>query len=167
MTGELAPSLDPEPTADTLDLVPPKRPSQPRRGGEDSGSASVELVLLTPVLLILLLLVVAAGRIASTRSQVDAAARDAARAGTVARSPGDARRGALDAAQTRLDAGSAGCRTLAVDVDTSAFRAGGRVTTTVACAVDLGDLTLLGIPGTRTVTAVAVEPVDSFRGVRP
>lgn len=138
-----------------------------RRGRGESGSASVELVLLTPVLLVLLLFVVAGGRLVSTRGQVDAAARDAARAGTLARSPGDARRDALAAAKTRLDTGRAGCRTLTVDVDTSAFREGGRVATTVTCAVDLGDLTLLGIPGTRMVRAVAVEPVDTFKGIRP
>ena len=133
---------------------------------DEDGSASVEMVLLTPALLVLLLLVVAGGRLAGTRGQVDAAARDAARAGTIARSPGDARRDALEAARTRLDAGSVGCRGLNVAVNTAGFRAGGHVTATVSCIVDLGDLTVLGIPGTRTVTASAVEPVDTFRGTR-
>ena len=132
----------------------------------DQGAASVEMVLLTPALLVLMLLVVAGGRLAGTRGQVDAAARDAARAGTIARSPGDARREALEAARTRLDAGSVGCRTLTVAVDTAGFRAGGHVATTVTCIVDLGDLTLLSLPGARTVSASAVEPVDTFRGTR-
>lgn len=138
-----------------------------RRCDEVVGSASVELVLLIPVLLVLLLFVVAGGRVAGTRGQVDAAARDAARAGTIARSVGEARRDALLAAQVRLGAGSAACRTLTVDVDTSDFRPGGQVAATVTCAVDLGDLTLIGIPGTRAVTASAREPVDTFRGTRP
>jgi len=124
------------------------------------------MVLLTPVLLALLLLVVAGGRLADTRGQVDAAARDAARAGTIARSPGDARRGAFEAAKARLHGGGVGCRALTVDVNTAGFRAGGDVSTTVTCVVDLGDLTLLGVPGTRSVRATAVEPIDTFRGTR-
>lgn len=137
-------------------------PTRAREGG----SAAVEMVLLTPALLVLLLIVVAGGRLAGTRGQVDAAARDAARAGTIARSPGDARRDALQAATTRLNAGRVGCRTLTVEVDTTGFRAGGQIATTVTCVVDLGDLTSLGVPGTRAVTATAVEPVDTFRGTR-
>ncbi len=146
-------------------MTPHPEPELAARRVED-GSASVEMVLLTPALLVLLLLVVGGGRLAGTRGQVDAAARDAARAGTVARSPGDARRDALEAARTRLDTGSVGCRALTVAVDTDGFRAGGQVVTTVTCTVDLGDLTFLGVPGTRTVTATAVEPVDTFRGTR-
>lgn len=143
-----------------------QRPRWDRAGRtEDDGAASVEMVLLTPALLVLLLLVVAGGRLAGARSQVDAAARDAARAGTIARSPGDARRDALEAARARLDAGSVGCRMLTVAVDTAGFRAGGQVATTVTCIVDFGDLTLLGLPGARTVSASAVEPVDTFRGI--
>jgi Flp pilus assembly protein TadG len=134
---------------------------------DQRGSASIELVLLTPVLLVLLLLVVAGGRLAGARGAVDAAARDAARAGTIARSPGDARRDALAAAAARLDEGSVGCRDLTVDVDASDFRAGGSVAVTVTCSVDLGDLTLLRVPGARDITSHAVEPVDAFRGTRP
>jgi Flp pilus assembly protein TadG len=132
----------------------------------ERGSASIELVLLTPVLLILLLLVVAGGRLTGARGAVDAAARDAARAGTIARSPGDARRDAVAAAEARLDEGSVSCRNLTVDVDSSDFRAGGSVAVTVTCSVDLGDLTLLRVPGTQDISAHAVEPVDAFRGTR-
>lgn len=43
----------------------------------ERGSAAVELVLVTPVLVVLMLFVVAGGRLASTRAEVDAVARDA------------------------------------------------------------------------------------------
>jgi Flp pilus assembly protein TadG len=121
-------------------------------------------VLLTPVLLVLLLFVVAGGRLAGARGKVDAAAREAARAGTIARSPGDARRDGLAAALAQLGAAGMECRSLTVDVDTSAFRSGGQVATSVTCVVDLGDLTLLRIPGSRSVSARAVEPIDTYRG---
>ena len=42
---------------------------------------------------------------------------------------------------------------------------GGRVTVTVSCTVDLGDVTRFGlIPGSRTLTASATEVIDRTRG---
>ena len=142
-----------------------RRTQGPRRG--EAGGASVELVILTPVVLSLFLFVVAGGRLADARAKVDGAARDSARAASIARSPGRARSEGSAAAESRLTAGGVECRELQVDTDTSAFRAGGRVTSTISCSVDLGDLTLLRIPGRRTVTATATEPVDFHRGIRP
>ena len=127
----------------------------------------MELVLITPAVLVLLLLVVAGGRLALARERVDAAARDAARAGTIARSPGAARAEAILAARGRLADAGVTCRTLAVTVDVADFRPGGTVSTTITCTVGLGDLTLVGVPGTRTVTATAVETVDTLRGTFP
>jgi Flp pilus assembly protein TadG len=135
----------------------------PHRG--DGGAASIELVLLTPVLLALLLLVVAGGRLASARAKVDGAARDAARAATIARSPSGARAVANATVGERLQTGGVECRQLTVDLDTTQFRPGGEVKATVTCVVDLADLTLLGIPGTRSITTVAVETVDAYRGI--
>jgi hypothetical protein len=54
-----------------------------------------------------------------------------------------------------------------VDVDTSGFRVPvglpAQVRATVTCVVALGDLALPGFPGSRTVTATAVSPVDTYR----
>lgn len=136
------------------------------RGQGQRGAAAVELVLVTPVLIVLLLFVVAGGRLADARAQVDAAARDAARAGTQARSAAGAERAGAAAADTRLRDAGVECRSLAVQVDTTGFAAGGTVAATVTCTVELGDLTLLAVPGTRVVTATAAEPVDVYRGVR-
>lgn len=135
-------------------------------GESQRGAAAVELVLVTPVLIVLLLFVVAGGRLADARAQVDAAAREAARAGTLARSAAGAERAGTAAAGTRLHDAGVECRSLVVQVDTTRFSAGGTVATTVTCTVDLGDLTLLAVPGTRSVTATAAEPVDVYRGVR-
>ena len=44
------------------------------------------------------------------------------------------------------------CRTLTFALDTAAFRAGGSVTATVSCAVDLGDLAGLKLPASRTIS---------------
>ncbi len=59
----------------------------PADAARERGSAAVELVLATPVLVALMLLAVAGGRLASARGEVDAAARDAARAASIGRTP--------------------------------------------------------------------------------
>ena len=128
------------------------------------GSASVELVLVTPVLLVLLLFVVALGRLADARAQVDGAARDAARSASIARGPDSALAGAEAAAAARLVEGDVTCRHLDVQVQLGALRPGGIVTANVTCDVDFGDLTLLGVPGSRAVTANAAEVYDAYRG---
>ena len=135
------------------------------RAGSQRGAAAVELVLVTPVLIVLLLFVVAGGRIADARAQVDAAARDAARAGTLARSAAGAEREGTTAAEARLHDAGVECRSLVVQVDATGFAAGGTVAATVTYTVDLGDLTLLAVPGARSITATAAEPVDLYRGV--
>jgi Flp pilus assembly protein TadG len=128
-----------------------------------SGSATIELVLCTPMLLALLLLAVLAGRVTQARAEVDGAARDAARAASIARDPSAATLAARQAAAATLGQHHVTCRTLDVAIDTGGFRAGGTVAVTVACTVDLADLSLLRVPGARTVTARFVEPLDTFR----
>lgn len=130
----------------------------------ERGGASLELVLLAPALLALLLLVVAGGRLVQARGDVDAVARDAARAASIARDPAHAAADAERVALERLGTGRAMCPQPSVVTDTSRFSAGGAVTVTVTCSVDLSDVTLLGIPGTNTIEGRATEVVDSYRG---
>ncbi|MEW6473141.1 MAG: TadE family protein [Actinomycetota bacterium] len=132
---------------------------------DQRGSAAVELVLVTPVLIALMLFVVAGGRLASARADVDAAARDSARAASIARSPATAEREGTTAAHANLTDRGVTCRTLTVTIDTSEFRPGGRVAATVSCDIELADLTGLGLPGRRTVSSRFVEPIDAFRGI--
>ncbi len=126
---------------------------------------SIELALITPVLLVLMLVVVSLGRVASARGDVDAAARNAARAAVNARSAAQAIDAGNDAARVALVEGGVTCRSLAVEIDTSAFRAGGVVRATVACTVELESLTGVALPGSRTVTSSFLAPVDQFRGI--
>ena len=51
---------------------------------------TVEFVLVAPLLLVLMLFLVFAGRVVEAHGQIDGAARDAARAASIARSPGAA-----------------------------------------------------------------------------
>lgn len=133
----------------------------------DRGSASLELVLLTPVFLALLLFVVLGGRYAQARADVGSAARDAARAASIERSPAAAVTAAERAAVAGLDDRDVVCRDLAVDLDTTDFRAGGTVTASVSCVVAVADLVGFGLPATTSLRADFVQPVDSFRGIDP
>jgi hypothetical protein len=125
---------------------------------------SLELVLVTPVLLLLLMLVVLGGRYAQARADVDAAARDAARAASNARAVFGAEVAGRDAARSSLREGGVTCRRLDVVVDAAAFVPGGLVTATVSCTVDLGDLAGLRVPGSRLFSSTFSEPVDVYRG---
>ena len=131
----------------------------------ERGSATIELVLLTPVLISVLLFVVALGRVASARADVDAAARDAARAATNARSADEAQRAGDAAGRASVHDNGVTCQSLSVALDTASFHAGGTVTAVVSCTSTFADLTGIGLPASRTITSVFTAPVDSFRGV--
>ena len=58
------------------------------------------------------------------------------------------------------------CASLDISIDTSDWRAGGSVGVAISCPIRLADVAGLGIGGTRTITALFVEPLDTFRGTR-
>ncbi|WP_285224242.1 TadE/TadG family type IV pilus assembly protein [Frankia sp. Mgl5] len=141
-------------------------PAQPSaEGASDTGSAAVELTLLTPLIILLLVLIIYAGRAVNARGQVDSAAHTAARAASIARTPTQARAAAQAAIAPDLT-GAGPCTALTVQVDTSQFHPGGVARATVVCQLDQSDLAAgLPIPGQRTLTATASAPIDLYRTV--
>jgi len=131
----------------------------------DGGSVTAELALVTPLLLLLLVFVVMLGRLAEARLQVDDVAAQAARAATVAGSAGNASVAAQQSATTGLASAGVTCSALSVTTDASDFVPGGVVRVVVTCSVSLADLSLLHLPGSETLTASAVSPVDQYRSV--
>lgn len=133
---------------------------------DESGLATVELVLLTPLALVVLAFLVIAGRLSTTTADVTAASRDAARAASLAQTYDQALAAANDTARASLAGHDVTCRNLLVTGgDPSTFVAGGEVTISVSCDVNLADVALPGIPGTRTVASTSTEVIDRFRGV--
>ncbi len=134
---------------------------------DDRGSVTLEFVVLTPVLLALLGLLIMAGRVAIASNSVEAAADEAARSASISRTAAGARSSAQDGARRSLAQQDLRCTSVQVDVDTSGFAVPvglpAQVRATVTCVVSLADLALPGFPGSRTVTATAVSPVDTYR----
>ena len=102
----------------------------------DEGTTSVELVLVAPVFLAALLLVVGLGRIVEAEGRVQGAARDAARAASIARSATLASDAGRQAASVNLDEGGVSCTAFEIGVDTADFRPGGHVRVSVTCRAD-------------------------------
>ncbi|MDA8314446.1 MAG: pilus assembly protein [Actinomycetota bacterium] len=130
---------------------------------DERGAVATELVLLTPLLILILLFVVALGRLAGARINVDGAAAQAARAASIATTPGGATAAAQQAATAALGSDHVTCATLQVATDTARFAPGGSVTVTVTCAVALGDLTGLALPATEQVSSTAASVIDTYR----
>ena len=149
----------------------PQAPGRTARGwwrlrGE-RGSAAIETVVIVPAFLLFVLLIVYAGRVAVTRQAVHAAAAEAARSASLARTAGQAQSAGDGGAASSLHNQNLTCRFQQVGIDASGFSAPvgtpAKVTATVTCAVDFSQLTLPGLPGTRTVTATMTSPIDTYR----
>lgn len=125
------------------------------------------MAVVAPALVALLLLVVAAGRIASAEGEVRRAAAAASRAASLRADAGSAATAAEGAAEANLAAAGVACSAMEVSVETGEFRAGGSVAVTVRCTASLRDVSLLGLPGSRTFTARSVEVIDRYRGGGP
>ncbi len=141
---------------------------RPRLRPGDRGSLSLETAILAPVLFSFLLLVIAAGRIHLADNTVDAAARNASRAASLERDGTSARTQATRVAQQTLQEQGLQCTGLTVDVPTGGFQAAlgtpASVRVTVTCTVNLSDLVLPGLPGTRPVKSSFTSAIDSYRG---
>ena len=138
-----------------------------RNDRDDRGSTTLELVVWAPGLLLMIGLLIVAGRVNSANAAVEQAAVDAARTASSARSATGARDMARASAEKTLAAQGLQCTTTTVVLDTSGFgtRPGqsATVTATVTCPVRLSDLSVPGLPGTRTVSHTATSSIDTFR----
>lgn len=121
---------------------------------------AVEMVILVPVLMMFVLLVVLFGRYVTVRGDIDAAARDAARAGSMEFTLDEARARAQNVMNQQLDQQST-CA--AADVGRSDWRAGGVFIVRLTCEVSYESLGLIGLKGTKTVTTESAAPLDPYR----
>lgn len=138
-----------------------------RRLQADHGSVALEAAILTPALLAVGLLVVAAGRVAHARDEVQSVAAQAARAASLERSLTAARIAADGEARTALASEGTTCTDMTVGVTgdfTAPIGTPGAVRVVVTCTAALADLALPGLPGSKSLTATDIAPLDAFRG---
>ncbi|WP_194920126.1 TadE/TadG family type IV pilus assembly protein [Catenulispora rubra] len=130
----------------------------------ERGSATVELILLTPVFIAFLLLVVGTGRLVDAKLQVDQAVHAAARAASLALTPSAADNAANAAAAQSLSGAGITCSPMNLSTDVGSLAPGGTARVTLSCTVSLSDVSGLGaFPGHRTITASFSSVVDTYR----
>lgn len=133
----------------------------------ERGSVSVEVAVIAPAFIFLMLLVVFAGKVSEADGNVERAAAEGARAASLRQDPGAAIDDAEAAVEANLAHAGVPCTDLTIGVDTSNFEPGGTVAVAVTCQASMADVTLLGVPGTRTFTATSVEVIDTYRSSEP
>jgi len=141
----------------------------------ERGAVAAQAAAMTSLLAVVMLLVLFTGRLVAANSSVQAAAHEAARAASLTGSATDAEAAAWATAEANLNTGGRTCRTLTVTGELLQAHAGGWVSVpdfepgvwvsvTVTCTADFSDMVLLGVPGSRSFTATAIEVVDTYRG---
>jgi hypothetical protein len=138
-----------------------------QRWRDDRGSESVELAILLPVGILVLAMLVIGARIALAGDRVSGVAGIAARDASLARSAVAAQQTATASATEALADRNLHCADVQVSVDTSGFTSvpgvPTSVTVAVACTVDLSDIGVTGLPGSRTLRDTATSPLDPAR----
>jgi Flp pilus assembly protein TadG len=134
---------------------------------DERGSAAVEAAVGVPAFVLFVGLIIFGGRTATTHSAVESAAAEAARTASIARTASAAKSEAEAAAQSSLANQDIHCLSVTVTVDVSAFTKtvgqAGSVSATVECLLDLGDLSVPGVPGSRLIKATSSSPLDTWR----
>lgn len=133
------------------------------RRGDERGSMAVEFVVLTPVLLLFALIVVAFGRYVDVRGDVDAAARDAARAASYEDTYDAARSAASRMVSISLDLNGAFADCGGAELGRSDFAPDGMIVVEISCRITLDDLGIIGMPGTVTIESDSAVPLERYR----
>ena len=132
-----------------------------QRHRDNRGSATVELVLVTPILMVLALFVVAAGRSGEALRQVQHAADNGARAASQAAA---IRRASVGHAAALADLRASGRSCIDQSIQVTSVTVGqlDAVKVSVSCQIDHVGLRLLGL-SERRVEAESIESIDVYR----
>ena len=125
------------------------------------GSATVELVLLAPVLTVMVLFGIHSGRLSEAKIQVQHAADQGARAGSLVAESKIAQV-ATDAVENDLKLAGIACTKVSIDVGAVATGMTNAVRVQVECDVRVDGTQLLGLLPDR-VHATSIEVIDEWR----
>ena len=127
----------------------------------ESGSSTVELVLLAPVLMVMALFGVHSGRLSEAKIQVQHAADQGARAGSLAAESKIAQVATV-AVENDLKLAGIACTKVSIDVGAVATGMTNAVRVQVECDVRVDGTQLLGLLPDR-VHAASIEVIDEWR----
>lgn len=140
-----------------------------RRNNQSSerGSEAIEAAIGVPAFLLFIVLIITAGRVAMAKQVVEAAAADGARSASISRTQGQAEVAGSDGATASLNNQGLQCQSTSVSINTAGFASPvgtpSTVSATIRCVVNLSDVAIPGLPGTRTITATMSSPLDTYR----
>ncbi|MGG2463802.1 hypothetical protein ACO0M4_29070 [Streptomyces sp. RGM 3693] len=133
---------------------------------QDHGTYTLETVICVAVLIPFLGLLAAYGLAGIFDNSVEGAANSAARAASQAADADVAQARGQAAAEASLRQDGRNCTSRSIRIDTSAFATApgqaASVTATVTCTIPLSQLTVPGLPGSKTLTASAISVVDQY-----
>jgi Flp pilus assembly protein TadG len=127
----------------------------------DQGSLTVEMVLLAPVLMVLVLFGVHSGRLSEANIQVQHAADQGARAGSLV-SESKIVSAAKSAVEADLMLAGVSCRKFSVNVEQVDAGVASAVQVQVLCSVRVDGTELLGLLPDQ-VSASSIEVIDAWR----
>jgi len=134
---------------------------------DERGSAAIEAAVGMPAFVLFIGLIIFGGRTATTHSAVESAAAEGSRTASIERTASEAKRQAQTAATASLSNQDIHCLSTSVVIDVSDFGKpvgeAGSVTVTVECLLDLADLSVPGVPGSRLIKATSTSPLDTWR----
>jgi Flp pilus assembly protein TadG len=137
------------------------------RRRDERGSAAIEAAIGIPAFALLVGLIIFGGRIATAHEALQTAASAAARSASLARDGRTAQAEAQDAAAASITNQHIRCTQVDVRVDTSEFGKApgvpGTVAVTVSCRLDLSDLAVPGVPGSKVLRSTMSSPIDTWR----
>jgi Flp pilus assembly protein TadG len=137
------------------------------RRRDERGSAAIEAAIGVPAFALFVGLIIFGGRTASTHEALQSAAAEGARSASLARDAQTARTAAREAAIASITNQQIGCSGIDVTVDIADFKkqpgVPGSVDVTVVCRLDLSDLAVPGVPGSRIMRATMSSPIDTWR----
>jgi Flp pilus assembly protein TadG len=138
------------------------RRQQRRCAGDRGDVAALEAVILMPAVLAAFALAIVFGRAQGASNSISHAAHAGARAAASAQTHA----GAVERASAAVARALAESPCVEYEISVAGtWSPGGSAFVSVSCAVDLSDVSgLIVVPGSRTATATASEPVDTIRG---
>ena len=144
-----------------------ERRSTKRATRGERGAAALEFAVIVPALGLLIALMVGTARVWFAHTTVEQIAGTAARAASLAVTPGEAKAAAERIAGAQAATNGLHCAGLSVSADVSGFQVPegqpARIDVRVSCSVPLSDLIVPGWPGHWLVTADGTSALDRYR----